>query len=321
MQGVNMSDRKATLLRDLQLQSMIGAEIGPLDRPLVSKAGASVFYVDHCDTAALKQKYAADSNVSIELLQVDAVWGELTLAQALQAADSISGLPSKGLDYVVASHVIEHVPDLVTWLQEVAETLSGTGVLRLAVPDKRFTFDFRRRISTLPEVADAFVRRRRVPGGSRILDFCMNMVTVDCAKAWRNELKQDELVRGYTDEDALGLARDAEQNGHYHDVHCWVFTPESFVDLMQDMARCGLVPLACEWLVETAYCDMEFFASLRPCDDPALAADSWQIARSRLSRTPENAASPGGEAVGPLRLADTKAAPSKAGRWKFWARG
>jgi predicted SAM-dependent methyltransferase len=35
---------------------------------------------------------------------------------------------------VIASHVIEHTPDLVTWLAEIRAILQPNGTLRLAIP-------------------------------------------------------------------------------------------------------------------------------------------------------------------------------------------
>lgn len=269
--------RDKQLLLGIAVRDEVGAEIGALDSPLVDKGAGRVFYVDHCNTDALKARWASDPNVKVNALHVDAVWGEDTLREALTAAGAFEG-ERTGLDYVVASHVVEHVPDLVSWLSEVKDVLAPHGHLRLAIPDRRYTFDYLRRTSSLSDVLESFVRRRRTPSGSRILDFALNMALVDCGKAWRGEIIEADLVRGYSDESALSLARDAETNGTYHDVHCWVFTPESFVELMGQLARCGLLGFECEWLVTTAPHTFEFFVSMQPSDDRARIIKSWHAA-------------------------------------------
>ena len=48
------------------------------------------------------------------------------------------------VDFVIASHVIEYVPEMVSWLQCIGEALRPGGVLNLAIPasikiDKRLT--------------------------------------------------------------------------------------------------------------------------------------------------------------------------------------
>lgn len=269
-------NRAEIILDGLSLATSVGVEIGPLDKPLVQKSTGTVFYVDYTDTASLKARWSTDVNVDVNLLHVDAVWGVASLQEALQTAAQYQGINWSGADYIVASHVIEHVPDLVSWLREIRETLRPGGGLRLAVPDKRYSFDYLRRLTTLVEVADAFIRKRKVPSSSRILDFTLNMAAVDCGAAWRGEIDIKALQYGYTRKSALHLARDAEENGTYHDVHCWVFTPRSFAKLMVELAQCGLLELGCDWLVPTQKDTFEFFLSMRNVATHEEAAASWQ---------------------------------------------
>jgi SAM-dependent methyltransferase len=247
-----------------------------LHRPLVPRDRYRVYYVDHCDTEALKTRWASDATVDISALHVDAVWGQGTLLEALGAAGALESGP---LDYVIASHVIEHVPDFIGWMKEVLEVLGPRGVLRLAVPDRRYTFDLLRRETVAAEVLSAWIRRRRVPDASRVLDFALNMVHVDVGQAWEGTLQRDALQRAFTDPQALALAEDAERHGTYHDVHCWVFTPGSFVGLMERLVALGVLDLACEWITPTARWQFEFMVSLRPERHRPLALASWRDPR------------------------------------------
>lgn len=269
--------RDREILKGLQVGQLRGVEVGPLDKPLVRKEQGPVFYVDHCSTEELKQRWAPDKNVDCSRLHVDAVWGQRTLCESLNEA----GHGSAGeFDYVVASHVVEHVPDLVSWLGEVRTVLGSKGSLRLAVPDKRYTFDMNRRETVLGDVLESYVRKCRVPNAGRILDFALNMGSVDVVEAWAGKVMPQAVKRGYTDADALALARDAEVNGAYHDVHCWVFTPLSFMSLMAAMSRMGLMPFACEWISTTRQNTFEFFVAMRPEDDRQLVERSWTVALS-----------------------------------------
>ncbi|WP_044156709.1 class I SAM-dependent methyltransferase, partial [Escherichia coli] len=67
-------------------------------------------------------------------------------------------------DLIVASHVIEHVPDLIGWLKDAISVLKVGGTLALVVPDKRFTFDILRPLATYREVAAAHKEARHRPG-------------------------------------------------------------------------------------------------------------------------------------------------------------
>jgi SAM-dependent methyltransferase len=278
-------DRSQRILGDLlapgPARPRAGAEIGPLHRALVPKSalpGGAVFYVDHCDTDALRAHWRDDPSVDPQRLHVDAVWGAHTLRQAIDhsALARQTGLVGRALDFVVASHVIEHVPDLLGWLQEIHEVLAPGGQLRLAVPDKRYCFDLLRRESSLAEVCEAHVCRRRLPGARQILDFALHSVQVDTAQAWAGAIDPASLPHHYTLAGALDLARDAEQNGHYHDVHCWTFTPGSLVALCGTLAEAGLLGFACDRLLPTARDELEFFVWMRKCEDAQAAAASWQ---------------------------------------------
>src|SRR6202034_1155040 len=74
-------------------------------------------------------------------------------------------------DYVIASHVIEHIPDPVTWLADVARVLRIEGILSLVIPDKRYCFDINRRTTDISEVIDAYLRQLRQPSVKQVYDF------------------------------------------------------------------------------------------------------------------------------------------------------
>ncbi|MES2951520.1 MAG: methyltransferase domain-containing protein [Pseudomonadota bacterium] len=272
---MRMKSRKEKLLDGLDLARAVGAEIGPLHNPLVSKLSGHVIYIDRADTESLRQHYANDPAVNTKDICVDAVWGVHTLAESIEIYFSKSGGAPQALDYVVASHVIEHVPDLVSWLQEIRSILKSDGEVRLAVPDRRFTFDYLRRPSNLSDVMTAYASKARIPTTHCLLDFCLNVIPVDSVAAWQGTLDTTSLKRGHTLEGALSIARDALENGTYHDVHCWVFTPTSFAALFAELSRLGLIDFACGDFYDTQVNDIEFIVNMRVCDNAFERTNSW----------------------------------------------
>jgi 2-polyprenyl-3-methyl-5-hydroxy-6-metoxy-1,4-benzoquinol methylase len=261
-------DRRQKILEGLNLGDSVGAEIGPLCSPLVTRDQGRVFYVDYTSADYLKAKYANDPAVDVsKIVEVDALWGDKSLKEAL-GEDVV-------LDYVIASHVVEHVPDLVTWLDEVGSVLKPSGELCLAVPDRRFTFDYARGETRISDVLTAYLLRARVPQPHEVLDFVLNAKKVDLQKAWSGEINVAELVPYNTFEDAVSRARDVLENGTYHDTHCWVFTPRSFAGLCQRLATVGLLHFACERFHDTEHNQLEFFVKLRRCDDRDKIIKSW----------------------------------------------
>ncbi|CAE6818477.1 hypothetical protein R69658_05736 [Paraburkholderia aspalathi] len=270
--------RGEKLLPGLDLRNSVGVEIGALCRPIVHKEDGEVLYVDHADTATLKKKYKGDSHVDVDkILNVDAVWGDNTLQDAVRG---------QYVDYVIASHVIEHVPDLITWLQELASILKPTGEVRLIVPDKRFLFDCLRRETSLADVLLSYIRKARVPQPHSLLDFAIGAAKATRLEIWRDALP-DRIERYYTWEGAVGLARDVIENGNYHDIHCWVFTPHSFANLFSEMANTGLIDFACERFEDTEEDDFEFFVTIRRSSDREYIRQSWEhMARAASTVSP-----------------------------------
>jgi SAM-dependent methyltransferase len=247
--------RNEKLLSGVELAHARGIEIGPLTSPIVSKEGSDVRYVDCTDQAGLRHRYAGDPSVDIaNIVPVDAVWGERTLRECF--ADEPL------FDYVVASHVIEHVPDMIGWLQEIAEVLRPGGLLCLAIPDKRYTFDYLRQPTRLCELIDAWLRRNRRPMPAQLFDFNVNAVEVDLVAAWDGTLNVDALKHYVNEQFALDRSVESVRDGKYVDAHCWVFTPSSLFDVLAGMARLDLLRFSFERFFPTEPYTNEFILVL-----------------------------------------------------------
>jgi SAM-dependent methyltransferase len=261
-------DRKKKLIGTLDIASLSGIEIGALAFPLVHKADGDITYVDFTDAKSLREKYASDQNVPIDkIVEVDAIWGVSTLL------DSIKG---RKVDYVVASHVIEHVPDLLGWLGELRDVLRDSGVIKLAIPDKRYCLDILRNESSIADVLAANLIGARVPQPQQILDFALNTLTVDREKAWTDPEYYRVQNCQTSIPSAIELAKSA-LNGVYVDTHCWVFTPRSLANLFKRLALDGLIDFECTDFYDTSPGDHEFFITMRPCKDIDKIIKSWDL--------------------------------------------
>ncbi len=268
--------RARTMRAGLDIARLRGLEIGPLADPLVRKAEGAVRYVDHTTADELRATYGADPGVDASaIVEVDAIWGEQSLL------DCLGG---EAVDYVMASHVAEHVPDLVTWLAEVRSVLRPGGQLRLALPDARFSFDALREETRLTDVLAAWVLRARRPQVRDVLDFRLHVApSVDGRSIYDGTADLTKIVPQHSFElavESAGWARDLPD--HYFDVHCWVMRPTTFARLMQRLAALGLLRLACAGMTDTAPPIFEFYAFLTPCDDAAEAERSWIDAQATL---------------------------------------
>ena len=133
-----------------------GLEVGPSYNPFLPKTkGFRVETIDHADAATLREKYRDDAG---QIEEVDYISDGRSMAE-------IIGRPER-YDFIFASHVIEHVTDIVRFLQDCETLLKPAGRLVLAVPDKRYCFDVLRPLTTVGQALQAYVeKRQRHPAG------------------------------------------------------------------------------------------------------------------------------------------------------------
>ncbi len=221
--------------------TMRGLEIGALDKPHYRKADGEIFYVDHAPTEELRQKYADDAGMADRLdhiVDVDFLWSG-TAPLAAVVGDHAP------FDFVYASHVVEHVPNLIGWLEQIGSVLRDGGRLSLAVPDKRLCFDVNRRVTDIADVVDAYLQGIERPSYRQIYDFHSRIVAVDAGALWAGTASYEEVWREDLDPDfwPYELCLKA-QSGEYVDGHCQVFTPASFLELYAKLVKLDLIPFA-----------------------------------------------------------------------------
>lgn len=241
------------ILRGFIDRDGLGLEIGPLHRGIAPKReGYRVEILDHSDTDSLHKKYEKDPLVDHSMIEeVDHVSDGISLLQTINQRERY--------DWILASHVIEHVTDLIGFLNDCDALLRPGGSLVLAVPDKRFCFDARRPLSTVGQILQAHHERRtRHPPGV-VFDHVASFVRRAGLAAW-SEGQPGELMPENTLEQAYSLFQQAATDDTYHDVHGWVFSPSSFRLAIQSLRRLDLVPLREDEFRPTYGC--EFFITL-----------------------------------------------------------
>jgi SAM-dependent methyltransferase len=186
-----------------------GIEIGALHNPLHLPAAAKARYVDRASMAELQAQYPEQ----IDLVPVSIV-GD---------ACDLGVLEDESVDFVVANHVIEHLPDPISGLQEMARVTRTGGLLYLAIPDQRATFDRRRPITATAHLVDEFRNGTEQTRRAHVQEF------VELAE--RSEAVRPE------DKDAVA-ARVNELLASDYSIHYHVFRPDSFTDLIYARLCC-----------------------------------------------------------------------------------
>lgn len=178
-----------------------GIEIGALHRPLEVPPGASVTYVDRYSVAELRTRYP------------ELAGQPLTEVSVVGDAQDLSAFENSSLDFVIANHLLEHLEYPADGLLEFQRVLRPGGLVYLALPDKRVTFDKKRALTTTDHLLDE-QRRRSAPQHrwDHFLDWAVNV---------------DGKAPG---EDADEWARDLM--AREYSIHFHVWRPETFLEFL-----------------------------------------------------------------------------------------
>jgi len=114
-----------------------GIEIGALHSPLKIPPKAKVRYVDRMSVEDLRKQYPELSGCN--LVEVDII----------DNGEKLISIEDCSLDFVIANHMIEHCQEPIGTMQQFLRVLKPGGVLYMAVPDKRYTFDFDRPVTSI----------------------------------------------------------------------------------------------------------------------------------------------------------------------------
>jgi len=114
-----------------------GIEIGALHSPLEVPPNAKVNYVDRLPVAELRKQYP-------ELAEY-----ELVEVNIIDDGETLPSIAEDSVDFVIANHMIEHCQNPIGTIEHHLRVLKPGGILYMAVPDKRYTFDRDRPVTPL----------------------------------------------------------------------------------------------------------------------------------------------------------------------------
>ena len=106
-----------------------GIEIGALHNPLKVPPAARVRYVDRMGLDALLQEYPELAGKRLVPVDIE------------DDGETLGTLKDGSQDFVIANHFVEHCEDPIGALGNMLRVLRPGGILYVAIPDKRYTFD------------------------------------------------------------------------------------------------------------------------------------------------------------------------------------
>jgi SAM-dependent methyltransferase len=181
-----------------------GIEIGPLHSPLRVPPSASVRYVDRLPVTLLRRHYPELNE--LPLVEID-VGDDGERLATIEAASQ---------DFVIANHLLEHTEDPISTIGNWLRVLRPGGVIYMAVPDKRHTFDIDREPTRIEHMVRDY---EEGPAGSRRQHF----------EEWARH------VEGVSGKQVSERADILEQIGY--SIHTHVFTERTLLELLMACDR------------------------------------------------------------------------------------
>jgi SAM-dependent methyltransferase len=183
-----------------------GIEIGALHGTLPVPRGTRVRYVDRLTVPELRAQYPELADRP--LVEPDVV----------DDGETLGSFDDASLDFIAASHFIEHCQNPIGTIRHHLRKLRARGVIFLVVPDKRATFDAQRALTPIGHL----VRDdREGPSWSRWTHY----------REWVTEAQS--LTEGVNET----IARLEAQN---YSIHFHVWTPTTFLELLRHCRENGM---------------------------------------------------------------------------------
>lgn len=113
-----------------------GLEIGALHAPLWTSDRASVKYVDRFDVTMLRKHYP--ELAGYQLVDIDII----------DNGEKLANIEDGKVDFIIANHMLEHCKNPLQTIKCHLTKIREDGRLFCSVPDKRYTFDAERPLTT-----------------------------------------------------------------------------------------------------------------------------------------------------------------------------
>ena len=246
--SINASTRNGLAM--LASEAVSALEIGPFCNPVL--IGENISYFDVLTREEL-------------ILRANAIGYEIKHTPHIDFVSPNGDLSVvvRKFDAVLSSHCIEHQPDFIRHLNDVANLLNESGAYFLIIPDKRYCFDAAIEVSSIAEVVAAHIEGRKIHSLTSAIEHFALTTHNDPARHWEGNSFDDTYENAVLSRIKLAVQAWEGANGGYIDVHAWQFTPASFREMITRLCKLNYISLVAEEVHETVPGSNEFTAVLR----------------------------------------------------------
>lgn len=192
-------------IREIMLSQLEGSgiEFGAANNPLPVPLHVSCEYADIVtDTNSIYTNYFGKDS-------------EFVPIRYKTSLDSMEGILDSSLDFIIAGHVIEHLPNPLLVLEKSWQKLKNKGKLVLIIPHRDYTFDKNRELTRLQHLIEDYDKPSKERDILHYLEFFSKAI---------NFIKPIEEI--------YEVVKDVYENNAY-DLHYHTWTEDSFKKMIE----------------------------------------------------------------------------------------
>ena len=211
-----------------------GIEIGAFGEPAKLPSSCQVSYFDAIDPKTASARFPEIQNS--ELVPVD-ILGDVDKRD-------LRKLTASSQDFVIANHVIEHVACPIAMIEDMFYVLRTGGWIAIAAPDKRYTFDKERPLTSYEHLETEYINGVDEVDDEHYLDFLRHVGKHVFEEPGR-DIKGD-----------IAFARSRREHSHVWDSH-------TFLEFLMACKKTLVIEFQIEFRSTGEENGIEFFAILR----------------------------------------------------------
>ena len=186
-----------------------GVEFGALHNPLkIDGSKALVLYADKYSKSDLVQNFPELKKIRESIVETD-IFLDLD-------RDDLQVLIEHDFDFYIANHVIEHLINPLKFLDRLNRIMKPGSYLYLAVPDKEYTFDRHRELTTWEHLYKEYLGNTTELSKEHLEDFIIN-ITKDHIN---DSVRKKEMYDDYANWFKRWSIRQKHRQRSIH-VHVW----------------------------------------------------------------------------------------------------
>ena len=248
--------RRKLIQRKIPIKKARILEIGALDCPTFGPQEVNVKFMDWFTTeenVALMEKTKHHNPKSV--VPVNYPIKKTAFSEELD----------QKFDLIIANHVIEHIPDVIGWINELEKSLTPNGKIFLSIPDLNRTFDIIRPETDVVELMRCHHEKLEQPSFHQILRSIYYWRPIQESDTWsKDDLSPRLKAKRFPLSEAIRRAKKLHITGT--SAHCSVFSHDTFSALWDELLEAGLINMHIESIYDVQPETNEFrlFLSLPP---------------------------------------------------------